>query len=119
MTIIFATIAAVAPPSSVFALCGLHLPTGCSVYFGFEWFSLNIIGPGQFKAVPCPILWNRYLERFAAILSLRKLINFDNVFIDPAACRDEILYILSIMFFINISNEYVKIWCSLYCWCSL
>ena len=119
MATIFAAIAAVAPPSSRFALSGLHLSTGCFVCFGFEWLSLNIIGPGQFKAVQRLILWNCHLERFAAILSLRKFIYFNKVFINPAACRDEFLYIMSIMFFINISYEYVKVWSSLQCWCSL
>ena len=113
MATIFVAIAAVASPTSRFAFSVLHLSAGCFVRFGFEWFSLNIICPGQFKAVQCLILWYRHLERFAAILSLKKFIYFDKVFINPAVCRDESLYTMSIMFFINISYEYVKVWCSL------
>ena len=116
MATIFAAIAAVAPPSSRFALSGLHLSTGCVVCFGFEWLSLNIIGPGQVKAVQCFILWNSHLESFTAFLSLREFIYFNKAFVNLAACRYEFLNILWIMFFIYISYEYVKIHCSLYSW---
>ena len=113
MATMFAAISAFAPITSRFAFCGLHMTTGCFIWFRFEVFSLNVIIPRQVKAVHCLILWYSHLESSTAFLSLGDFIYFNKLSFNLAAGRYEFLNILCAMLFIYISYKYVKFHCSL------